>query len=224
MSEEVVLRNKKKKKKSANRLKENILFVLYILGALALAMVLKAYVITSMSIVGHSMSPTLETGQTVVVYKLGKPKRFDIVTLKAPDGAMENGQRKVYIKRVIGLPGDEVEYKNDTLYINGKPYDEPYLANLRQSLGEGQTLEPDRTLKQILDSVKLTNSTLPEENTTLVQNEQGKYVIPENHYFVLGDNRLNSKDGDEFGLANANLLEGTAIFRFMPLDKIGPLK
>ena len=50
-----------------------------------------------------------------ISYAIGEPKRFDIIVFQAPEG-------KDYIKRVIGLPGDKVEYKEDTLYINGKAY------------------------------------------------------------------------------------------------------
>ena len=53
-------------------------------------------------------------------YTIGEPERFDIVVFHAPE-------EKDYIKRVIGLPGDEVEYRDDILYINGEPFEEPYL-------------------------------------------------------------------------------------------------
>ena len=70
------------------------------------------------------MMPTLENGDRMIVnkigYKIGEPDRFDIVVFHAPE-------EKDYIKRVIGLPGDHVEYKDDQLYINGEPIDEPYL-------------------------------------------------------------------------------------------------
>lgn len=68
-------------------------------------------------------------------YKIGDPKRFDIIVFHAPEG-------KDYIKRVIGLPGDEIEYKNDTLYINGKAYKEPYLDEYKKSVIDGPLTEP----------------------------------------------------------------------------------
>ena len=60
-------------------------------------------------------------------YTIGEPKRFDIVVFHAPEG-------KDYIKRVIGFPGEHIEYKDDQLYINGEPIDEPYLDEYKSQL------------------------------------------------------------------------------------------
>ncbi len=62
---------------------------------------------------GLSKTPTLHNGDRMIVSKFGTPDRFDIVVFLCTE-------RKDYIKRVIGLPGDKIEYKDDTLYINGK--------------------------------------------------------------------------------------------------------
>ena len=98
-----------------------------------------------------------------------EPERFDIVVFHAPE-------QKDYIKRVIGLPGDKVEYKNDTLYINGKAYSEPYLDEYKDELNGG-ALTDDFTLKDIT-----------EEET-----------VPEGEIFVMGDNRRFSKDSRHIG-------------------------
>ena len=70
------------------------------------------------------MMPTLDDQERMIVdkfnYKISEPDRFDIIVFHAPEN-------KDYIKRIIGLPGDKIEYKDDTLYVNGKAYDEPYL-------------------------------------------------------------------------------------------------
>jgi signal peptidase I len=75
---------------------------------------------------GASMEPTLATGEYLVVnrmsYRLGTPQRGDIIVFHFPGNPQEE-----YIKRVIGLPGDEVEVKNGTVYVNGQPLDETYL-------------------------------------------------------------------------------------------------
>ena len=75
---------------------------------------------------GASMEPTLFSGEYVVVnrlsYRLGSPRRGDIIVFHFPRDPKEE-----YIKRVIGLPGDEVEVRNGTVYINGQPLDENYL-------------------------------------------------------------------------------------------------
>jgi len=75
---------------------------------------------------GASMEPTLVSGEYVVInrisYRLGSPGRGDIIVFHFPLDPKEE-----YIKRVIGLPGDEVEVKNNAVYVNGQPLDESYL-------------------------------------------------------------------------------------------------
>lgn len=125
------------------------------------------------------MMPTLEDGDRMIVnkigYKIGEPKRFDIVVFHAPE-------QKNYIKRVIGLPGDTLEYKDDQLYINGEPIEEPYLDAYKAQITEG-TLTEDFTLNDI--DVSLDSNT-----------------IPEGYIFVMGDNRRYSKDSRHIGLVN----------------------
>ena len=76
---------------------------------------------------GPSMQPTFEDGDRLIAVRRFTPKRNDVVIIKAPNqpGAM-------YIKRMIGLPGDTVQSKNDVLYINGKKVTQPYLNNKYQ--------------------------------------------------------------------------------------------
>ena len=74
------------------------------------------------------MYPTFEDSNRVILNKISDVDRFDMIVFHAPD-ADEN-----YIKRVIGLPGDTVEMKNDVLYINGKAYKEPYLKDSKNLL------------------------------------------------------------------------------------------
>src|SRR5690606_9678865 len=84
--------------------------------AAALAAVIRFFLFTPIIVDGESMMPTLEDRDRMIVnklsYKLGDIDRFDIVVFKVSD-------KKDYIKRVIGLPGEYIEYKNDTLYVDG---------------------------------------------------------------------------------------------------------
>lgn len=73
---------------------------------------------------GHSMDPTLAHGERLIIFNKAKIDRFDIVVASEED---ENGQRKEIVKRVVGMPGDKLSYRNDTLYINNKKTKEPYL-------------------------------------------------------------------------------------------------
>lgn len=101
-----------------------------ILETLALALILfYAINLTTarIRVDGQSMEPTLSSGQLVVVnklaYRLGEPATGDIVVFYFPRDPDQE-----YIKRLIGLPGDQVVIENGTVYVNGQPLDEPYLA------------------------------------------------------------------------------------------------
>ena len=83
---------------------------------------IKAFIITPIKVNGESMYPTLEEGDIMILnktaYYFNKPKRFDIVVVDMPD--------EYLIKRVIGLPGEKIEYKNNTLYVDGKKVKENF--------------------------------------------------------------------------------------------------
>lgn len=89
-----------------------------------IVLVLAIYIISLSQVVGNSMSPNYNDGDIVFVskihYKLGNVKRNDIISFESEDV-------RYLIKRVIGLPGESIEYKDNTLYINGVGYEELYL-------------------------------------------------------------------------------------------------
>jgi len=105
------------KKKIQNLLPYIIVIIFVIL--------LRTFIITPIQVVGTSMMPNLENGELMLLnkfkYKVSDIKRFDIVVVNYPD--------KPLIKRVIGLPNESVEFKNNTLYINGKKIDEKFTRN-----------------------------------------------------------------------------------------------
>ena len=96
----------------------------YIIAAV-IAILIFMYIISFQQVVGPSMNPTFSEGNLVLVdklqYKIGKIKRGDVLVF-------EHAGLKNLIKRVIGVPGDKVEYINNVLYINGNAYEEKYLA------------------------------------------------------------------------------------------------
>ena len=93
--------------------------------AIVLLIFIRAFFITSYVVEGGSMFPTLEDGNKLIVnkfiYRISDLERFDVIVFHA-------NKHADYVKRVIGLPGDTVEYKNEQLYINGELYEEPYLG------------------------------------------------------------------------------------------------
>lgn len=159
--------------------------------AIALAFVVRAFLMTPIEVKGASMEPTLHSQERMFVTKIGEPKRFDIVVFHATED-------KDYIKRVIGLPGDVVEYKDDVLYINGKPYEEPYLDKSKKQISYGL----------LTGSFKLSETAV------------GSDVVPEGHVFVLGDNRRNSKDSRHIGAVPIDSIVGTTKFVFYPLKEM----
>lgn len=96
-------------------------FLPYIIIIVAVLFI-KAFIVTPIKVNGESMHPTLEEGDIMILnktaYYFNKPKRFDIVVVDMPD--------EYLIKRVIGLPGEHIEYKDNTLYVDGKKVKENF--------------------------------------------------------------------------------------------------
>lgn len=153
----------------------------------------RVFLFSNITVHGESMTPTLENGERIFGLKIGEVERFDIISFRAPTEPTESP--KNYIKRVIALPGETITYEEDCLYINGEKIAEPFLAEF----------------KQVLPS----NELLTEENFT--------YTVPENNYFVMGDNRRNSKDSRKIGFISEDKIIGNAKFSYWPIGKIGTL-
>ena len=169
--------------------------------AAVLVIGVRYFLVTPIAVQGASMMPTLEDGEMLVVDKI-TPKitdfdRFDVIVFKATEE--EN-----YVKRIIGLPGDTVQYIDDVLYINGEKYDEPYLDDYKAALMDTGTLTEDFALEEYLQQT----------------------VVPEGHLFVLGDNRRKSVDSrlPEVGFIPVNTVIGEARFVYWPLSEVGLIK
>ncbi len=170
---------------------QSILWLVILAGVVILV---RVYVFSPVIVSGTSMDPTLEDGERVISLKFTKIKRFDIVTFQAPDDPTKN-----YIKRVIAFPGETVEYKEDTLYIDGKKYDEPYLDEYKSKMPTGTPLTNDFSLETLF----------------------GSSTVPKGSLFVLGDNRQISKDSRIIGFINSKKILGDVRFSFWPLHKFG---
>ncbi|WP_277584143.1 signal peptidase I [Psychrobacillus antarcticus] len=170
-----------------------------LLIAFGLAAIIRFFLFTPIVVDGESMMPTLENGDRMVVnkigYMVGEPDRYDIVVFHAPE-------QKNYIKRVIGLPGDHVEFKNDQLYVNGKAMEEPYLDQYKSEITDG-TLTEDFAIEGTPAEVE---------------------IIPEGYIFVMGDNRRYSKDSRHIGLVDIDEVIGNTNIVFWPLNEIGFIK
>lgn len=169
-------------------LKEIFSWVKAILIAVIIVFVVREFLMITSIVMGDSMMPNLNDGDRIIISKISSIDRFDEIAFLAPD-TDDN-----YVKRVIGLPGDEIKVENDYLYVNGETHDELYLEVFKASLGENQLMTKDFVLEQ---------------------------VVPEGQYFVLGDNRLISRDSREFGFISEESIIGKVSFRIWPLDAIG---
>lgn len=170
------------KEKVFKFIKEIIPYVIVIL----LALFIRNFIASPVRVNGSSMMDTLSNGDILLLNKMDKKfKRFDIVVV-------DIGDTKI-IKRIIGLPGESIEYKDNSLYINNK-----YVEDVTDEVTSDFSL------------------------SSLYNYE----IIPENHYFVMGDNRNASSDSrnGKIGLINKDDILGTVVFRFWPLNKIGVIK
>jgi signal peptidase I len=165
-----------------------------LLIAVVLAAVIRYFLFAPIVVDGLSMMPTLHDQDRMIVnklsYKIGEPERFDIIVFHAPEN-------KDYIKRVIGLPGDTVEYKNDTLYVNGKAYEEPYLEEYKKQVIDGPLTDPFTLEEKI-----------------------GRQTVPEGQLFVMGDNRRFSKDSRHIGTVPFEEVLGKTSIIYWPIDDI----
>lgn len=145
-----------------------------------------------------------------VLARLGDPARGDVVTFHSP----KDGER--LIKRVIALPGDVVEMRNERLIINGKPAGYEVQGVARESIGGGQVdaVRLDETVGGKHHSIQL----LPEIDAA---RSFGPVTIPQDRYLVLGDNRDNSADSRYIGLVPRELLIGRAERVLVSADYLG---
>jgi signal peptidase I len=160
-----------------------IMFV--VMMAFGVSVVLREYVVTSTYVKGASMEGTLFTGDNVYLFNLGKIKRGDIVRIENPD-YNPSADDKYIIKRVIALAGDHVKIPGDGyVYVNG------------EKLDDGYTNDPGNTFYR-------------SENNDPEHKYKNGGIIPDGYVFVLGDNRIISKDSRSFGEVKEDAIRGRA--------------
>ena len=205
----------KHSKKSTNPvrsfLKEWALFGL-IIGVIILS---RIYLWTPVRVDGHSMDPTLADSEYLLVINKLPIDRFDIVVASET----ENGKTKEIVKRVIGLPGETIEYKNDVLYINGKETDEPYLKDYIQKFKEdklqstysGKGFEENGELFRQMAQIAEAFTVDKDGSATFTKK------LLDDEYLLLGDDRIVSKDSRQVGAFKKEQIKGEAVLRLWPL-------
>jgi signal peptidase I len=137
----------------------------------------------------------------------GLPERGDVAVFRYPENPRED-----YIKRVVGLPGDRVAFHNKTLLINGEPVPQQPVG-IYEGAGSGAMMTGAEVLEETLGDT--THQILTWRKRPSVE---GETVVPEGHYFVLGDNRDNSNDSRFWGFVPEENLVGKAVMIWMHWD------
>jgi len=179
-----------------------------IVQALILALLIRTLLFQPFSIPSGSMRPTLLEGDYLFVSKFsygysryslpfgpdlfegrlwsGEPERGDVAVFKLP-----SEPRLDYIKRVIGLPGDTVQMRDGALFLNGEPVEREAIGTI-DDVDITEQNQPVRVFRETLPN-GVSYRTLDVTQGT-VGDDTREFVVPEGHYFMLGDNRDNSAD------------------------------
>jgi signal peptidase I len=185
-------------------------WVITILGAVLIVFAVKAWVVNPYRIPSPSMEPTLHcarpepdceagTSDRILanrfVYRFHPPRRGDIVVFHAPEAARRECLGGIFVKRIIGLPGEVWSEKAGLTYINGRRLAEPYIAPARR----------DSDTKELVD--------IPPVGTMR--------RIPPRMFLVEGDNRAHSCDSRVWGLVPRANIIGKVVLTYWPVDRIG---
>lgn len=190
----VLSANKKQNRKNIDF--SNLFFVIAVLFIITRVFFWGTY-----KVEGHSMDPTLKGDNYLVTINYFTPQRGDLVTAKEDD--------KVIIKRVIGLPNDTIEFKNDKLYINEVEQDESYLNTFKEEFAKDR-LHEEYSYNQAYQTraAQMAHFTLDADNKS-----DFKITLKDNEYYLLGDNRPVSKDSREVGAFSRNQITGKVIIK-----------
>jgi len=196
-----------------------------------IVLLLRSFVVEPFRIPSNSMMPTLLTGDFILVNKfayglrlpvlntkflpVGEPRHGDVVVFKYPqDGKTD------YIKRIVGVPGDEVFYRDKTIYLNGVPQGQVPIGRYT-GVASGAGMTGAREAVETLDGVAhhtLVRQGLPDLPPGCRVLAAGPVKVPPGHFFVMGDNRDNSNDSRCWGFVPEANLVGKAFAIWMHWD------
>ena len=190
---------------------------------LLIVLILRSFIAEPFRIPSGSMMPTLLHGDFILVNKFtyglrlpvlhnvfwsnGMPERGDVIVFRYPENPSLD-----YIKRVVGLPGDRLEYRSKTVYVNGEVMKQvdlgTYIGKGRDSAMSGSNRRQEN-LMTIEHEMLVNNRAYPADDS---------WTVPDGHYFVMGDNRDNSNDSRGWGMVPEQNLVGRAFMIWMNWD------
>jgi len=192
---------------------------------LLIVLLFRSFLFEPFKIPSGSMIPTLLIGDFIVVNKftyglrlpvlnnkilsVGDPERGDVVVFRYPVDPKIN-----FIKRLVGLPGDTISYRDKKLFVNGE---------LVQNVSQGRyTTDEVKCATPASDAARFTESLGDVEHDILLHqgsgSRDGQWIVPEGHYFVMGDNRDRSNDSREWGFVPAENFMGKAVGIWLHFD------
>ncbi len=150
-----------------------------------------SFVVFPARVNGTSMVPNFENGDVIVVWKLNSDYKLgDVVFVNVTEERTSYYKDEYFLKRIIGVPGDRVEYVENQVYVNGELLVEEYDLNISDLYSKDYSFD----------------------ELCRIKDEYCEDGIPEDYYFVLGDNRTNSTDSRKIGLVHKDDLFGKVIF------------
>jgi len=165
-----------------------------IIIAVILALIIRAFIVQAFKIPTGSMRPTLMEGDRLLVnkfiYRFKEPERGDIIVFSSPEDI-----KKDFIKRLVGLPGEDIEISNGTILVNGKATDKDSVMRERYYYNRGDFGREDEGVR-----------------------------IPDDAFYVLGDNSISSRDSRYWGFMPKKYLKGKAFLIYWPPSRISILK
>jgi signal peptidase I len=190
-----------------------------------IVLVVRSFIVEPFRIPSGSMMPTLLIGDFILVNKFaygvrlpvlnsriintGHPQRGDVTVFRYPENPKID-----FIKRIVGVPGDRIAYRNKVLYINGEQVPQQYLESY-VGTGSGNVMTGSRRLHENLIGVKHDILVMPGRNNFGADFET---VVPPGQYFAMGDNRDNSRDSRFWGFLPEENLVGKAFLIWMNWD------
>jgi signal peptidase I len=193
--------------------------LILILGA---GLVLRLVLFDWLTVQGDDMLPTLTSGQSYLVYKHGHPERGDLILFVTP------GNGPITVRRVLGLPGDKIELKNQTVFVNGQGVRD-------EKQGELQ-MDKDGPLERKLDRYRESLPPAGDRSFAIARDpqrhskDQAVTVVPPGTFYVYADNRNHGRDSREYGpvpLANVRgivVRHARSLISYDPLDQSDSLK